>query len=180
MITWLPVSNILPMEGIVNERSLFLPALGITGALGLALSTIRLPTRRTQVLMATLIVAAGLSARVCWRWRTSLTMWQTTVEDHPRSPFSQLALAGALVEQARQATSLLSRHDDLTSAQAHYEAALALHPEWPAAFHGLALAAALDGNCNAARPYLDRAFFNNHQIPREVQEARRLCPANPF
>ena len=140
LVAWLPTSNLLvPVGSIMAERFLYLPGLGLSVLLVMAIGGLynrikgdpEAPLHFNSfpaALLAILICVLGI--RTIYRnrdYRDDLTFWRATVAASPQSfkPHTQLSIelwkrgdqAGAL-EQARLATAIL---DTLPASQVTYE-----------------------------------------------------------
>lgn len=130
-VSLLPVSNIVPLKAIINERFLYLPSIGFCSVLA---SPILI--RRTELSKGAFrgTVAALLMVALCYGaltfnrnqdWRNSLSLWTASVKDSPAGATSHYNLG---VE--------LNRRGHYDEAVEHLKLACLLREEFPAA-HGL-------------------------------------------
>jgi protein O-mannosyl-transferase len=97
LLTFLPVSNIIPTGVLVAERTLYLPSLGVCFLFASAIEALVgramiAPAVGRSALGCLLLVYALASTLVVGNWRDEETLWLTTVVAHPRSPFAHLYL----------------------------------------------------------------------------------------
>ncbi len=86
----LPVSQIVPLVTLMNDRYLYFPLIGIAGLLAHGLRQIRLnrrPSASTCITAAMVIVLflGILSAQRSGVWRDAITLWSDTVQKNPKS-----------------------------------------------------------------------------------------------
>jgi tetratricopeptide (TPR) repeat protein len=101
LITFLPASNLLiPMGTIMAERLLYLPAIGFSICLTLALYSLSQRLHQPAIAAVLLcLIAVGLGARTHVRnadWKDDLTFWSVAVQTAPRSFKSHTVLAEVL------------------------------------------------------------------------------------
>lgn len=72
-----------PLGGVVSDRDLMLPTLGVALALGSGFVRIASPRAR-RALLATIVIACALrSLDASSNWRDSVTLWRRAVDAHP-------------------------------------------------------------------------------------------------
>jgi hypothetical protein len=103
----LPVSNVVPMEAIINERFLYLPSIGFCGILAAPALAAKLASRKST-LMGTIVALALIAS--CYGaltfnrnrdWRDSLSLWTASVKASPAGPASQYNLGLELFKRGR-------------------------------------------------------------------------------
>jgi tetratricopeptide (TPR) repeat protein len=112
LITWLPVSGLVPISTMMADRYLYLPGVGIFLALVLRL-------RSPQVLSVIVAIFAIGSIARNGVWRDSRSLWTDSVAKNPRNYAAQVSLALALEDAGEN-----------QQAAEHYEAALELNPDF--------------------------------------------------
>lgn len=94
----LPVSNIIPLQAIINERFLYLPSIGFCAILASPALCAQpaLGKRMSRgIIIALLIIAALYGALTLHRnrdWRNSLSLWTASVKASPAAPTSRYNL----------------------------------------------------------------------------------------
>jgi protein O-mannosyl-transferase len=102
-VTFLPTSNLLvPVGAIMAERFLYLPAIGFSICLTLALCSIgrrmRLGATAPFVIGVLIVVAFGVRTRVRNAdWRDDITLWSAAARTSPLSFKTHMGLANALL-----------------------------------------------------------------------------------
>ncbi len=97
----LPVSQIVPIATIMNDRYLYIPLMGLAGcAAYLVQNVLQLPERYARntaaVLILTVLCAmAPITAKQVTVWRSSVNLWQTAAERYPHSPEAWTGLGNA-------------------------------------------------------------------------------------
>lgn len=97
----LPVSQIVPLVTLMNDRYLYFPMLGgaalAAGLLVTALDGLALPARRVMIGALAIIILALpiLSYQRAKVWQSSLTLWSDTIVKAPDSPLSNFSLGSA-------------------------------------------------------------------------------------
>ena len=89
LLTFFPVSNIIPTGVLVAERTLYLPVLGICFLAAVVLDRITLTDSSVRLvarggLVAIVLLSAAQGARVVGHWRNEESLWRSTVLAHPR------------------------------------------------------------------------------------------------
>jgi tetratricopeptide (TPR) repeat protein len=149
-ITWLPVSNLVPLTAyFVADRYLYLPSLGFCLLVALGLDTLLGRRRALLVLVAALLVAAG-AARSLARvrdWRDDLSLWTAALRNVPEgSARIHAELGRALLIAGRPAEAL-----------PHLEKAAELRPTRADVLSDLGVALLQSGRAGEAVPILRRA-----------------------
>ncbi|MCE9614434.1 MAG: tetratricopeptide repeat protein [Lentisphaerae bacterium] len=97
-----PVANIYPIFNPMAERYLYLPSIGLCLWLGWELARGLHSRYRRVLVVASLLVAAAMTARVCQRnpvWRDNVTLWTATARHVPDHPTVLANLAAAYYER---------------------------------------------------------------------------------
>jgi protein O-mannosyl-transferase len=163
LITILPTSNLLiPVGTIMAERFLYLPAIGFSLCLTLALC--RLPSRGPLIAGVLIVAAFGIRTAARNRdWQDEITIWTAAVRDSPDSFKSHLGLAKALIADD---------HDlNIDHALAEYDQGLAILDSLPPALSGS------DFYIRAGKLHLDKATLltpGDPESPPEFRRAREL------
>jgi hypothetical protein len=129
-VSLLPVSNIIPLQAIINERFLYLPSIGFCAILAsplLCRGTIagRRTLRATVVALMVVALCYGVLTFDRNRdWRDSLSLWTASVRQSPAGSTSRYNLGLELYRRGR--------YDE---AAEHLKVALALQDVFPSA-HG--------------------------------------------
>lgn len=114
---FVPVSQIIPIMTLMNDRYLYFPMLGFAVYLVLLLQEVAERFRvRASVALALLVACLVLLAPVAWLraevWSNSITLWQDTVRKQPQSSWAWSLLGdsqrkggdyGASIDSYRQA-----------------------------------------------------------------------------
>lgn len=118
-----PVSNVIPMKTVINERLLYLPLIGFAVVLGVVWErTTRRPVR--ALLVAQFVAFATLAIVRNADWRTSERLWSSAVASEPRGYTSHFNLGEVLRQQG-----------DTEGALLQFRQAIALRGRFPHA-HG--------------------------------------------
>jgi len=177
----LPIANLLPIGTVVAERCLYLPSVAVALLLGCAFDKLRQYRHASTWLIGLAIVilvsSMALSVRVCWRWRTPVSLWQATTVDHPRSPKAHAALAMALLaEMVNQKEVLFPSNPRWTIALQAADQALILNNRSADAWHAKGLMAMARNDYADALPHLETAYQlrpNDRKIYHNLQDCRR-------
>ncbi|MFT5130766.1 MAG: hypothetical protein ACI8W8_004397 [Rhodothermales bacterium] len=89
LLSWLPVSNIVPISTQMADCYLYIPAVGIF--LGLAL----LAKRKPQIAIAALIILGAMTVHRNRMWKDSLSLWQASVSANSANPIAHVNLGHA-------------------------------------------------------------------------------------
>lgn len=105
-VALLPVSQIVPLVTLMNDRYLYLPMLGVSAfSAGLAgTSDIPgLPRKKlgTMLFCGLLILMVWTSREQTAVWKNSLTLWQHAVEAEPESVVARVGYAVAMIHAGR-------------------------------------------------------------------------------
>lgn len=136
-VTLLPVMIINPIDNIMAERYLYIPAMGFCVAKGIliyritdrTLSPRAIPTR--QIVQRTLVILmiGGYGFTIIRKngnWRDELTLWTKTIADSPNSYRAHNNLGNIYFNQG-----------SLDKARIEYEEALRIKPDYALAHNGL-------------------------------------------
>lgn len=119
----LPVSQIVPMVTMMNDRYLYFPMLGVAAFMVFTASSIRfqIPAFRLILLGISALVIIPLAAEAHQRtevWKNSLTLWDDTVHKMPQAAIAWAGLGNACLNAGR-----------IEEAVGHYRRALLLDPD---------------------------------------------------
>lgn len=152
-ITWLPVSNIIPISTTMADRYLYLPGVGLF--LGFSLLVHKVLARFFSkiflpIMITSLILIFSLSFLTIQRnkvWANSLSLWEDSLSKAPNSPIAHKNLADALEERGRR-----------DEAIGHYLEALRLKPDYAQAHNNFGLVLASEGKYQEAIDHYHRAL----------------------
>ncbi|MFT5127576.1 MAG: tetratricopeptide (TPR) repeat protein [Rhodothermales bacterium] len=139
LLTWFPVSGLVPISTMMADRYLYLPGVGIFLA---AVICLRRPALLSVVVA---IFAIGSVARNTV-WRDSLSLWSDSVAKDPRNYAAHVSLALALEDTGKD-----------SEAADHYADALALQPDFFLAHYNLGLLRLKLGQLTLAEQHLTHA-----------------------
>jgi tetratricopeptide (TPR) repeat protein len=151
-LTVLPVSNLLlPIGVLLAERILYLPSAALAFLAARAWPLVVQRTQRQRRLAPALAAALllALAVRSAVRnpdWRTTRTVWDSLVRDHPESYRAQW-IRGALVYD----------RGNLELARGYWELAFRIWPDDPALLNELAVAYIQSSRPDKAIPLLERS-----------------------
>lgn len=102
----IPVSNVVPLQAIINERFLYLPSIGFAVILAFPLLMRQSLSRRAAgaalAALSTIALCYGLLTFDRNRdWRDSLSLWTASVRDSPAGPTSRYNLGLELYNRGR-------------------------------------------------------------------------------
>lgn len=151
LLALLPVSQIVPLTTLINDRYLYFPLLGVAalvvGGLTPLLTAATLRGRGlVGVAVVVLLIWAFLSEQRVLVWKDDLTLWSDAVQKAPGSQFARQGLAEAL--EAR---------GDLAGAIGHYLVALQIDPASPELNSQAGVVLAQQGDFSRALPLLRTA-----------------------
>lgn len=164
----LPVSNIIPLRAIINERFLYLPSLGFCAILASPLLVVRRDSRlmfRTAVVGLTMI-AMGYGVLTFNRnrdWRDSLSLWTASVKASPAGTTSQYNLGLELFKR--------KRYDEAIE---HLKIACRFQEHFPSAHGALGNAYLAKGDTEAAIREYEIGLF---QAPDDTRMQHNLAVA---
>jgi hypothetical protein len=150
MITYLPVSNVVPLTAyFVAERYLYVPSFGICLLAALALDALGRRRALALAAAAAILLAGAIRSRVRVRdWQDDVTLWTAALRIFPQgSARIHAELGRALSEDGRTDEAL-----------PHLEVALALEPTRPEAHSHLGFALLNGGRAREALPHFRRAL----------------------
>ena len=158
LASYLPISNIVPLNATVAEHWLYLPSVGflifLTGCL------IELPQRFQRITVTcVLFVAAALGARSYVRssdWVTAETFYRRTIASGGGSPRSGLNLGEIYLD-----------HGDYAEAEKIFRKVLAIAPDYPLAESNLASALWHQGKSAEAEALFGRLEKNSAEMAKE-------------
>ncbi|MFT3787925.1 MAG: hypothetical protein QM770_17435 [Tepidisphaeraceae bacterium] len=165
LLTFFPVSNIIPSGVVVAERTLYLPVLGVCVLIAATLSALLKPRVAIGVLAALVLVGVVQSNRVVYSWRDDLTLWRTTVAAHPRSPQSQLLLGKALLRKWDEHPNEPIAPAELEEASDAFSTAWELNPSWSEALTGSGWVALRRGDRQTAEEFFSKALDRSPDDP---------------
>ncbi|HKP04846.1 MAG TPA: tetratricopeptide repeat protein [Chthoniobacterales bacterium] len=147
LITYIPVSGVLPLNATIAEHWVYLPSAFLFLAAALALSNLRIPSGVLIPVLALWLVFLG--TRTCLRtfdWKDQRTFLERTI-----------AAGGDSARMLINLASLELHEGKLDAAKAHLETALKKEPNQPLAVINLAVVAIRQNDFAAARELLGRA-----------------------
>ncbi|MFO0949948.1 MAG: hypothetical protein U0835_02120 [Isosphaeraceae bacterium] len=181
LLTFLPVSNILPTGVLVAERTLYLPSLGVCFLLASLYErlaeSVASPRLLRGAFAALLVVAAAAGFRLVGDWHDEETFWRATVSTHPGSPMGHLGLGHALLKRGEGSKSS-GTPQELTEAAAAFAEAYRLNPTLTQALIGGGIVAAKRGDRAGAERLLRQAVESAPDDP-EAQAALRSFLESP-
>jgi protein O-mannosyl-transferase len=140
ILLWLPISNLLPAEGLISDRYLYLPALGV------ALMCSKLGAYLKKPLLIGFAVVWGAWAFYeTAKWESSESLWATAVR---RSPGANLAW--------NEWGKVMLDRNDLSGAESAFQSALRISPEYKEALLNLAVVDYRLGRAHEAWERLER------------------------
>ena len=158
LASYLPISNMIPLNATVAEHWLYLPSVGffifLTGCL------IELPQRFQRITVTcVLFVAAALGARSYMRstdWVTAETFYRRTIASGGGSPRSGLNLGEIYLDRG-----------DYAEAEKIFRKVLAIAPDYPLAESNLASALWHQGKSAEAEALFGRLEKNSAEMAKE-------------
>ena len=152
-ITWLPVSNIIPISTTMADRYLYLPGVGLF--LGFSLLVHKVLARFftnifLPIMIASLVLILSFSFLTIQRnkvWASSISLWEDSLSKAPNSPIAHKNLADALEERGRR-----------DEAIEHYLEALHLKPDYAQAHNNFGLSLAVQGKYEEAIDHYHQAL----------------------
>lgn len=128
LITWSPVSNIIPISTIIADRYLYLPGVGIFLGVALALQHWR-PVRPALPAIAAIALLACCLGTISRNkaWANSTALWQDCIAKSPANYLAHNSLARALRETG-----------NFDAAIASFREAIRVNDDYHWAHHGLA------------------------------------------
>ncbi len=111
-VALLPVSQVVPINTIMNDRYLYLPLLGVAGLTAWVVQGAQLmqvAVRRhaaTTSMVALLLALPWLTSRQVPVWNSSITLWNKAVDTVPQSPEAWTGLAHAYQKDNKLAAAL--------------------------------------------------------------------------
>jgi len=156
----IPVSQIVPLLSLMNDRYLYFPLLGTAGGVALLLSSTPVRWRAAGAAVAlALAVPLGVASFERTRaWASSITLWADAAAKSPRDATVWYGLG-------------LARDNagDVDAAIRAYERALEVRPDHVDALYNLALAHVARGELAEARRALQRLLAASPAAPDATQ-----------
>jgi tetratricopeptide (TPR) repeat protein len=122
-IALLPVSQIVPLVTLMNDRYLYFPLIGIAGLTAYAVKYISQPGRGRSVAIALMVlllfILSTLSFQRCAVWQNSVALWNDTLKKTPNSFIAWEGMGEALQYGAK------ARRNEAVAA---YRRAIELNP----------------------------------------------------
>jgi protein O-mannosyl-transferase len=147
LITYIPVSGVLPLNATIAEHWLYLPSAFLFLAAALALSNFRIPSGvLIPVLVLWLVFLGTRTFLRTFDWKDQRTFLERTI-----------AAGGDSARMLINLASLELHEGKLDAAKAHLEMALKKEPNQPLAVINLAVVAIRQNDFSAARELLGRA-----------------------
>lgn len=124
LITLLPVSQLIPQGAVLNERSLYIPSLGLTWILALLLLYV---FKRSIKIFSVILIVLSLfyGVRTFTRtldWRDDISLWSADLSTYPNSAYAHYSLGNALMEK-----------QEYEKAQLQFEMAVSNNPNFAVA-----------------------------------------------
>jgi protein O-mannosyl-transferase len=118
---WLPVSNLIPTEGLLVDRYLYLPAIGTAAIVGTLAAWVApyVSKRDLWVPVTLLIVWGGWAVQASQKWKSDDSLWNAATVSSPESPVAWNELGGVFLTQ-----------QEFKGALASFDRALALRPAY--------------------------------------------------
>lgn len=89
VIALLPVSQIVPLVTLMNDRYLYFPLIGVAGVIACAVKFISQPRRggsaAVALMVSLLVILSTLSFQRCAVWQNSVSLWSDTLKKTPNS-----------------------------------------------------------------------------------------------
>ncbi len=137
LITFLPTSNIIPMQNIVAERYLYLPMIGFCVLLALSLGSRPLRVGYYGIGICIVIFFSGLTIIRNLDWKDEFTFYSKTLKQNPDS-------AGANINMAM----MYVKKKDFNKAMEYVNSAIKLDPNY------------IEGQSAVASVYQDFGYFD--------------------
>jgi protein O-mannosyl-transferase len=157
LITWLPVSNIIPIAGMMADRYMYIPAVGLFLGFSLTirhLSDNLILSRRFDYMpvlkVALLIFLSCFTFQRNEVWRNSITLWKDSVKKDPYNPIAHNNLGLAFYK--------IGKYDE---AVRHYSEALNIKPDFSGAHNNLGNALTNQGKTTEAIAHYKQALKIN-------------------
>lgn len=140
---WLPVSNMIPAEGLLADRYLYLCVIGTSYVVGSLLGSAWSWKQNQKVCRAALVLFVG-----CWgswafasslKWKSNETLWRSAIQVTPSSPVAWNEWGGVFLQKGK-----------VNEAAEAFEEAVALQPNYPGASLNLLVARIQAGDIKRA------------------------------
>ncbi|MFH1261957.1 MAG: tetratricopeptide repeat protein [Pseudomonadota bacterium] len=144
---YLPVSNLIPAEGLLVDRYLYLPALGTAAIVG-SLAAWIVPYMRTRdlwIAITLLIVWGGWAAQASQKWKSDDSLWNAATVSSPESPVAWNELGGVFLTKR-----------EFKDALAAFDRALELRPAYREASFNRAVTSYRMGDLAGAKSGLEK------------------------
>lgn len=154
LLFWLPVSNLLPLVYFVADRYMYAPLAGV--AIAVAMLVERLPSARARwsILMATVVMLAGLAWQQNRVWSSARALWSHALEVSPASVNAMNNLGDAL-----------KREGALDEAADRFLQAIVVNPAAPYPFYNLGVIYDRQGKQELALHYFGQFLLRADQSP---------------
>ena len=158
MLWLLPVSNLIPISVLRQDRYLYLPSMAVIAGLAVWFENWGLRRKKfifVNTVMASMVFFFGLvSYTHMFVYSNDYAFWQRVAEKNPQKPEAQI-LAG-------YQCNLIG---DKVCAEKSYRQALLVNPDYSAALNNLGALMIERGKYQEARDLLDRAILANPVYP---------------
>lgn len=157
----LPVSQIVPLVTLMNDRYLYFPMVGgaafVVGVAVAGFDALAGRSRKIAVTFVCLLLLSlpALSFKRVQVWQNSLTLWTDAVEKDPSNTLACLALAVGY-----------HRYGKLDTAGIFYERALSLDPSSPEVLQNIGVYYQITGNYEKAGAALLKLTRDYPQLPQ--------------
>jgi len=148
VVCWLPISNLVPLEGLIADRYLYLPSIGTALLVGEVLSGVCARVGRAGLckvgLGILLLLWSGLAVRSAYPWRNENALWARAVDVSPSSSLAWNEWGRLRMEKG-----------EYDPARKAFENAVALQPGDISALKNIILVNLLSGDIVQARRSAD-------------------------
>jgi len=146
-VSLLPISQIVPLVTLMNDRYLYFPMLGVSGFLAIFFHSGLLTNKSIKVaFVSLLVVLALLTSQRAKVWADRISLWQDATMKQENSVTAWYALGLAYDDAG-----------DVRAAVAPYRKTLSISPEHLDALYNLALVYIVLGQFDDAQPLLEQA-----------------------
>ena len=153
-LLWLlPVSNLIPISVLRQDRYLYLPSIAVIVMVSLWLESLWQGQQKklaNALIVGVLFFLGSLSFMHTFVYASERSYWQRVANHHPQNAYTQLE-AGYYCEMA----------DDIVCAEKRYRQTLAINPKHSSALNNLGALMINRGRYEEAKAFLDKALLTN-------------------